>query len=103
MLYTIKDSNPSLRKEIYKHGNPDLIKCIGDVCLNTLNGNVKLTKHKLNHLKKYKNQMRELSSSNVSVNRKRKVLGQKGGFIPFLIGAVLSTIVGTLIDKYTHH
>lgn len=51
------------------------------------------------NLKKYKTAMRKIVEPNRTLSFKRKVLVQKGGFLPIILGALLSGIVGKIIDR----
>lgn len=99
MLYVLKTNNAKLRKAILQNGNDDLIKTIIEIIFNTLNGNTKLKTKDQNLLKKYKKELRLISSSNGSVKSKRKVLVQKGGFLPVLLASLLGGFIGKLLEN----
>jgi len=97
----IFEVNPQLRKNILKDSNPDLIKALCEVCMNTLNGNMKISNSTKSQLKKYKKTLRCLASPKVKLTRKRKLLIQKGGFLPVLLGSLLAGAVGKLVEHFT--
>lgn len=99
MLYVLKNSEPKLRKNILKEARPEVIKTLCEICMNTLNGNIKLPVKCKNHLKKYKRTMRQLSFTKANIPSKRKLLIQKGGFLPVLLGTLLSGIAGQIIER----
>lgn len=104
MLYTLKASKCKLQKAILKNCDDELIHCLSEIVQNVLNGNVPLVRKHLNCLRKYKKEMRQIRSYNSkkkSVGAKRKILVQKGGFIQAILGALLSSVVGSLINKLT--
>lgn len=92
-------ASPKLRKAIIKFGDSELIKTICEIALNTVNGNNPICNKTKKKLKRYKNDIRGLASSKRSEKSKRKILMQKGGFLPILIGSVLSGIIGSLLEK----
>lgn len=98
-LHVLKNCNPHLRKSIIHYGNPELIKTLCEICMNTLNGNVKISPKCKSLLKNYKNSLRKLSSPRIGLKSKKKILIQKGGFLPVLLGTILSGIIGSLIEK----
>ena len=100
-LHILKNANPQLRKNILKDSNPDLIKALCEVCMNTLNGNMKISNSTKSQLKKYKKTLRCLASPKVKLTRKRKLLIQKGGFLPVLLGSLLAGAVGKLVEHFT--
>lgn len=97
ILHLLKNSKPKFQRVIIKHCEPDVIKTICEISLNILNGNCKLNKKTKNQLKRYKRELRSLICYKKSINNKRKIIVQKGGFLPTLIGAVLSGLIGNLI------
>lgn len=99
MLYVLKNSKSKLRKNILKEVQPEVIKTLCEVCINTLNGNIKLPIKSKNYLKKYKRTIRQLSSTKTNLPSKRKLLIQRGGFLPVLLGTILSGIVGQIIER----
>lgn len=99
MLHVLKNCKPCIRKNILQNGSGDLIKTLCEVCLNVLNGNAKISKNSKNNIRKYKKVLRQLAKPNDRLSSKRKILIQKGGFLPALLTAVLSGIVGKLIQQ----
>lgn len=99
LLYTLKESNGTLQKHIINHSKPDLVKSLCEICVNTLNGNVKLTGGQLKKLKRYKKEIRMMAQPKVSLSRKKKVLVQTGGFLPALVGALVSAVIGHFLSK----
>lgn len=98
MLYILKDATPKLRKSIFKNCPFSTIKSIEEIAHNVLRGNHKVSPTCYNALKKYKKELRNLTCSNSSQCSKRKIVVQKGGFVPFLISSVLSGIIGKVLS-----
>lgn len=99
MLYILKDAKPSLRKELLKKASPEIIKTICEISHNTLKGNTKLSAKGKNILEKYKNKLRALISPKKSLKSKKKLIVQSGGFLPALLGVVLSGVIGHFLNK----
>jgi hypothetical protein len=99
MLYVLKAADPKLRAAILKNVNPEVIRTICDISHNTLNGNNKICNYAKGKLKKYKRQLRKLTCSKETIASKRKILVQKGGFLPALIGSVLSGVIGAYLNS----
>lgn len=100
-LHILKNANPQLRKNILRNSNPGLIKALCEICTNTLNGNMIISKSTKVRLKKYKKTLRNLASPKVKLTRKRNILIQKGGFLPVLLGSLLAGAVGKLVEHFT--
>ena len=49
-------------------------------------------------LKRHKGKLRQLVSARTSISKKRKILGQRGGFLPALLPLLVST-VGPLVGS----
>ena len=101
ILHVLKNSKAKLRNAIIKSSHTDVIKTICEICLNTLNGNHTLKSKDKTKLKKYKNQIRNWAAPKLSLSSKRKILVQKGGFLPILISSILSGVLGKLINSTT--
>lgn len=99
ILHVLKNANPRLRKTIIKESTPEVIKTLCEICQNTLNGNAKISLPTKNRLKKYKKTIRNLMSPKLNLSSKRKILIQKGGFLPILLASLLSGAIGKLIDS----
>ena len=70
------------RFSMLKGCSPEFIKAITDIVHNVLQGNIKVRNKK--KLSKYKQTLRHIVKPSVSLANKRRVLIQKGGFLPFL-------------------
>ena len=99
LLHALKCAKPKLRTAILKSSDEELIKAICDCCLNTLNGNHKIEKRLKGKLSKHRNTLRKLAERGTSVKKKRALLVQKGGFLPLLLGSILSGVIGSLLGK----
>lgn len=100
-LHVLKKCNPQTRKALLKVCSPEVIKTLCEISLNTLNGNNIISKHCKRKLKKYKRELRSLACSKLRLSSKRKILVQKGGFLPVLIGTILSGLIGQIINQVT--
>ena len=80
---------------ILKSADRELVKCICECALNVLNGNIPLDITQKRKLNKYKQQLRQLSS-NKSILQKRKIIQTGSGFLPLLLGPIISALGATL-------
>lgn len=88
-----------MRNSILKAADPELIKALCDCSLNILRGNVQVTKTVKDRLGKYKKELRALSCPKRKLSFKRKLIIQRGGFLPPLLGALLSGVIGAYLSK----
>lgn len=90
-----------MRKAIIKSADKKLILAICESIYNMLSGNLSINKDDLNKLQKFKHTLRKLTLKS-NLQNKKKILNQHGGFLQFLIPAVItgiSEIVSSIIDK----
>lgn len=99
LLYVLKDAKPKLRKAILQNADNDLIKTIHEIIYNTIYMNNPVDNKSKRILKKYKTSLRCLACPKRSLPYKRKLLIQKGGFLPILIGSILSGVIGKIIEN----
>lgn len=99
LFKVISTADPQLRSAIIKHGPKKLIDAYSEICLNILNGNLKVPKNVHSKLKPFKHSLRQMSTSKTSVAKRRKVLNQRGGFLLALLGSLISGVVGSLFHK----
>lgn len=99
MLYVLKNAKSKLRNNILKAADPDLIKALCDCTLNTLNGNVQIGSAAKRKLRRYKKELRKISCPKRNITSKRKLILQHGGFLPTLLGALLSGVIGAYLNR----
>ena len=82
------------RSKIIKRATRDNINALSEVAINTLLGNIPLNPAQKSHLKRHRSKIRVLAHRHTSVKKKKDLLVQKGGFLPFLLTPLLSIIGG---------
>ena len=71
--------------------------CLCECALNVLNGNIPLKPADKKKLKKYKQNLRSLVNRKFSVQKKKKTLNQKGGFLGALLTPVFKRPRGSFV------
>ena len=94
-LKTISNCKSKYRKCILLKADKELINIICECVYNTLLGNVKLSEKDRLNLFKYKNILRRLVEKS-TLQHKKKILIQKGGFLQFIIPAVITGIASII-------
>jgi len=87
--------NHQYRKNLIKQATPEQIACICEATLNVVNKNVPISDAKIRKLKPYQRVIKKISFEKIPLEKKRKILVQKGGFLP----VILSTVLGILANK----
>jgi hypothetical protein len=72
------------------------VDAIGEISLNALKGNVKISPSLFKKLKRKKNVLRLLASKKTNTSKKKGIIKQHGGFLPFLIPAAISAVSSLL-------
>ena len=80
-LHVLAKGSQKQRHGIIQGASKDLIHCICEGALNTLNGNVPLKKHQKQKLLRHRHKLRALAKRKGSVASKKKILLQRGGSI----------------------
>ncbi len=94
----LSKATPKQCKAIIQTADADLILCLCECVLNLLEGNIKVSPKTLNELQRHKKPLRDLVDKSVSKSDKKKILEQKGGFLPALLIPVLSAASSLLVD-----
>lgn len=100
LLYTLKDAKPKLRSAILKSVDDDFIKTLHEIAYNTLNKNNPITTKQKDSLKRYKTPIRKLACPKQTLQQKRKLVVQNGGFLPALLGSLFSGLLGNVIEQW---
>ena len=86
--------NKIRRNYLIDFANKDELKAISEVMLNVLSGNIKLTPKILRKLKRERHYIRKLTHKKIPDIQKKRILKQKGGFLPLIL-----PLVGTVLSK----
>ena len=92
------------RKKMIQESPKEVIDCVGECCINLIKGNVRLTNAQKNQLRARKQHIRLLSSKQVPLDTKKKIINQKGGallglLLKPLIAPVIGSVLGEIIKK----
>ena len=102
LLEIVGECKKKLRNSIILNSDNDFILTIIECVLNIMNGNVNLNDENFKILKPYNKTFKKLIKKKISLNNKRKIIVQKGGFLQFLIPAIISadgSIASAIITK----
>jgi len=101
-LRLVKRATPNKRKVLLSAAKSDHLKCITECAHNIVRGNVRMTKGQQKKLKRHAKFIRLIAQKRFSLPRKKKLLVQRGGFLPALIAPILGiagSLLGELIGK----
>jgi hypothetical protein len=101
LLKVLAKSKTKVRQAIIINADRKLIMAICEIVFNVLENNLTLDESDLLKIKRYRFTLRKLIKK-TDLKEKKKILVQRGGFLQFLIPAVItgiSNIVSSLIDS----
>lgn len=94
-------SKKRLREVLISNASNDQINSIREIILNILNGNLKIDNESFKKLEKKKKLLRELVKKSGGLKNRKRII-QKGGFLSFIIPAIitgLASVASSLIEK----
>jgi hypothetical protein len=80
---------------VMKTASPELVRILCECCHNVLKGNVQLSATQKCRLRRYKDSLRELTQTRLSIKRRKAIL-QQGGFIGNLLAPIVTVLKGFL-------
>ena len=89
-LKELQKANDKQRKTLLAGAKTSLLKCLCECCLNIVKGNVKINKSQCDQLSPYAKTIRALARKREPFYKRRKLLIQKGGFLPALLAPILA-------------
>ena len=88
----VAESTPKERKTLLRHASKQQLKCIYNICLNALRGNLRLAPHVVKKLKRHRKTIETLANKRVSQREKVRLVNQKGGLLGQVAGLALPVI-----------
>lgn len=99
VLQALYHLNSKQRKALLQKSDNKLVRHICECALNVLVGNVPLDKRHKSKLRKHASILRTLAEPRVSLCKKKKLIIQRGGFLPALLAPIIGTVLASLIGK----
>jgi hypothetical protein len=78
-----------------KTASPELVRILCECCHNVLKGNVPLSATQKRRLRRYKDSLRELTKTRLSIKQRKAIL-QQGGLIGNLLAPIVPVLKGFL-------
>lgn len=101
-LILLAGCHKKLRNSIISNCNKEQILAVIECILNVLNGNIQIDNTTLQKLRPFNKTFKKLLDKKTGLKIKRKIIVQKGGFLQFLIPAIVSgiaSIVSSVISS----
>ena len=91
--------NAKLRKAILEYADAELISALCECAHNIVSGTVRLTLQQKVRLRRYRTDLHSIVNKKTSVARKRRIIQQKGGFLPALLALLASNVLLPLLRQ----
>lgn len=91
ILKVLAQSKTRYRNAILKKADKSLIQAICEIVHNVLKGNINISTQDRENLKKYRKTLHRLLEKS-NLKSKKKIIIQRGGFLQFLIPAIVTGI-----------
>lgn len=88
------------RLELLKHAEDCIFYAIGEIFLNILNGNIRVSNKRREKLKPYRLKIRRIASKNLPKQVRKQLIIQSGGFLPSLIIPAVSFLAEIAAKKF---
>jgi outer membrane lipopolysaccharide assembly protein LptE/RlpB len=98
-LHLLSRSSAKRRKALVKQATKDELAALFEICFNILRGNVPLNSYMKKKLKRERKTLRVLSDKKLSLQAKKKVVNQKGGFLGTIASIALPLLASLLLKK----
>lgn len=94
-------NSPAMYQQVIKHSPDSVIKTICNAALTAQKGNIQLGGGKRRLFSQQRKKIYKLTNPRVSINAKRQVLLQRGGFawLPLLLSTVLGAVGSGLFER----
>lgn len=99
ILRALYHLNAKQRKAVLLQADTKLVRYICECALNILSGNVPLERGHKSRLRKHACTLRKLAEPSGSLSKKKKIIVQRGGFLPALLAPIIGTVLATLVSK----
>jgi hypothetical protein len=100
-LQLLCSSNKKMQKSMIENATPEQIRSICEIIKNLLLGNVQLSDDQLKKIGRKRSILRQILKKKQSL-KKRKYLIQQGGFLAYLVPAIISglaTVLSKVLEK----
>lgn len=99
-LHALHKLNPTQRRALLRTADDSLVRDICECALNTLEGNVVLSRAHKSRLARHRHTLRKLACKRGSWKSKKKILVQRGdGFLGLLLAPILGGLASALFSK----
>ena len=95
-LRLLARSGSKRRKRLLQQAPKDELTSLFEICLNIIRGNIPLNSTHYKKLKRHRTLLRTLGDKSVSLQRKKRLVNQKGGAIGTVVGTIASLVLPLL-------
>ena len=93
LLQFLADAKPSQRAPILSNASKELILAICEIAMNIVSGRLPITQPQFKKLVKSKTNIKKIASRKTPLYVKKKIISQRGGFLPALIASSVPFLI----------
>lgn len=98
-LHLLSRSSAKRRKALIKQATKDELTSLFEICFNILRGNIPLNSYMKRKLKRERHTLRKLADKKVTIQKKKQVVNQKGGFLGTVASLALPVLASLILKK----
>ena len=99
VLTALYHFNKEQRKAVLQKADAKLVRRICECTLNVLIGNVPLSIDHKCRLRKQAKVLQKLASPDITLQRRKNIIVERGGFLPALLAPLIGTLLANLMNK----
>lgn len=98
-IRALAKSSAQRRKALLRTASKDELYGLFELCLNIIRGNLPLNKAALHRLRHHRKAIEDLSSRRISLQKKKRIINQKGGFLAPLAQIALPLLAHLVMSR----
>ena len=99
VLTALYHLNEEQWEALLRKADVKLVRRICECSLIVMIGNVPLRKGHKSHLRNHAKVLRKLAVSDITLQRRKNIIVQRGGFLPALLAPLIGTILANFVNK----
>lgn len=99
ILKIVLRAKPSLRNELLKHADKELVRILCECVLNILNGNIPINDKEKKKLCRYKNILRSVVRKTKCWKKKRTIIQRGGKYVVPILAPIIGRLLSSIFDS----
>lgn len=99
VLSVLSKAPSPMCKHLVQKAPKEIIDTVCECCLNVLKGTVPLSPEQKQKLGKHRHLLRQMVKKKIPLHQKKKMIVQRGGFLPLLLGPLLKSVAAPILGS----